>query len=79
MTGIRRPKRTSLSRPTSGYKSNRKYFFDEQEKLISKYLITAGDVYYGLSPKDARLLAYQCAARFNVKFLHKWLTIVGED
>ena len=67
--------------PTSGYKSNRKLFSDEQEILIAKYLITAGDLYCGLSPKDARVLAYQCAARFNVKFLHQWSanSIAGED
>ena len=45
--------------PTSGYKSNRKLFSDEQEILIAKYFITAGDMYCGLSSKDARVLAYQ--------------------
>ena len=25
-------------------------------------------MHYGLPPKDARVLAYQCAARFNVNF-----------
>ena len=49
--------------------------------MIYKYLITAGDMNYGLSPKDARVLAYQCAAGFNVKFLHQWSakSIAGED
>ena len=66
---------------SSGYKSNRKLFSDEQEILIAKYLITAGGMYYGLSPKDARVLAYQCAYRFNVKFLHQWSanSVAGED
>ena len=65
--------------PTSGYKSIRKRFSDEQEKLIAKYSITVGDKYYELTPIDARVLAYQSAARFNVKFLHQRLTLAGED
>ena len=65
--------------PTSGYKSNRKLFSDEQEKFNAKYLITASNMYYGLWPKDVRVLVCQCATRFNMKFLHQWSDSSSED
>jgi len=52
--------------PNSEYKSTRKVFLGgEQDKLIADFLVTAGDMYqtYGLSPKEARKLAYQCAKK----------------
>src|SRR6218665_2320772 len=54
----------------SGYKSTRKVFSGEHEKLIADFLVTAGDMYFthGLSPNEVRQLAYQCAKQFTVNF-----------
>ena len=57
---------------TTGYKSNRRVFTDEQEKALAAYMITASDLYYGMSPKEERVLAYQCAVKFGVKHPGQW-------
>jgi len=64
-----------------GYKSNRKVFSDDEEMAIATYLSTASDLYYGMSPKDARSLAYQCAVKFNIRCPEPWKTnlTAGED
>ena len=44
-------------------------------------MITASDLYYGMSPKEARVLAYQCAVKFGVKHPGQWdkAQRAGED
>src|SRR6218665_933887 len=56
--------------PNSGYKSTRKDFSGEHEKLIADFLVTAGDMYktYGLYPNETRHLAYLCAKKIIVNF-----------
>ena len=34
---------------------------------MALYLPTASDLYYGVSPKEAHVLAFQCAVEFNIK------------
>jgi len=65
----------------AGYKSSRRVFTDEQEKALAVYMITASDLYYGMSPKEARVLAYQCAVKFSVKHPKLWdkAQRAGED
>ena len=58
--------------PKRGYQSSRRVFSDEQEDAIASYLSTASDLYYGVSPKEARVLAFQCAVKFDIKFPEQW-------
>ena len=44
----------------------------EQEVEISKYIKTAADIYFDLSPKDVRILAYQCAKHFGIAMPQLW-------
>lgn len=47
-------------------------FTDEQEYILQKYLKTAANIYYGLSPTEVRNLAYECAVAFNVNVPDSW-------
>src|SRR6218665_2897332 len=57
--------------PNSVKKSIRKVFSGEQEKYISDFFVTAGDMHYGLSHKEACQLSYQCAKKTKVNFPHR--------
>jgi len=48
-----------------GYQRNRQVFTDQQEQLLVEYLVKASDVYFGLSPKAARRLAYDYASKLQ--------------
>ena len=78
---VKSAREAELPIPTPGYRSNRRVFTDEQEKALAAYMITASDLYYGMSPKEARVLAYQCAVKFGVKHPVQWdkAQRVGED
>ena len=47
---------------------------EEQEASLVKYLTTAANIYFGLSPRDVRILAYECASAFKVKMPQSWET-----
>ncbi|XP_050678651.1 jerky protein homolog-like [Leptidea sinapis] len=51
--------------PVVGYKP-RLVFNEEQETLLSKYILRSASIYFGLLPEEVRQLAYQCAMKFNV-------------
>lgn len=72
---------TNQPMPVAGYKPNRKIFTAEQEQAIVTYLASASDMFYGLSPKEARQLAFQCAVKFDVQFPTTWSdnSKAGED
>src|ERR1043165_8488788 len=62
---VKSTREANMAMPNPGYQPNRKIFSEQQEKLIADYLVMAGNMCYGLSPKEARHLAYQCATKFN--------------
>lgn len=47
-------------------------FSPVQEKDLVEYLLKCSDIYFGLTPKDIRLLAYQFAKKLNVKYPETW-------
>ncbi|XP_065671971.1 uncharacterized protein LOC136089810 [Hydra vulgaris] len=67
--------------PIPGYKKSRRVFNLEQEKAIASYISTASNIYYGLSPYEARKLAFECAIKYNLNFPKSWLklSMVGPD
>lgn len=60
--------------PVMGYKTPRKVFTIEQENALKDYLLKMSAIFYGLSPKDVRHLAYQCAVKYNIKIPQTWTT-----
>ena len=41
-------------------------FNTEQESKLAGYLKHAAEIYFGLSPNELRILAYQCAKRVDI-------------
>lgn len=61
--------------------SHEKVFTDHQEHAISDYLKMCCKMFYGLTSKDCRKLAYETALVNKVKCLQTWLEreMAGED
>ena len=67
--------------PKLGYNPHTKVFTNEQESILTTYLKTCGDLYYGLSPKEIKQLAYHCAKKFNLRMPQRWseMEMAGPD
>ena len=55
-----------------GYKPNRQVFSAEQETVLQDYLVRAANIYFGLSPRNVRELAYECAIEFGLEMPDQW-------
>ena len=58
----------SFPTTTVGYTRNRQVFTDAQEIKIVEYLLKASDIYFRLSPKECRKLAYRFTFLANSEF-----------
>jgi len=57
---------------TIGYQKNRQVFNNDQETILVTYLTKCSQIYYGLTPKDVRQLAFACALKYNVIMPQSW-------
>ena len=55
-----------------GYKRNRQVFSDAEERKLVDYLKEASAVYFGLSPRDVRKLALECAKEYGIAIPASW-------
>ncbi|XP_018332973.1 uncharacterized protein LOC108742303 isoform X2 [Agrilus planipennis] len=64
----------TVSPPTTkiGYQKNRQVFTDEQEQELEKYILNASSIYFGLTPKEIRKLAFELAISNNLKVPKSW-------
>ena len=53
-------------------RSFKSVFNDIQENILKNYLKTAANVYFGLSPKEVRILAFECADAFGIAMPDSW-------
>lgn len=53
----------------------------ETEKILVEYLVHCNDMYFGLSTKETRGLAFNLAKKLNLKVTASWETarMAGED
>lgn len=51
---------------------SRQVFTDEMEKALEKYLLRCQKMFYGVTPKKARQLAYQYAEHNSLKYPESW-------
>lgn len=65
---------TPVDAITMGYNSAKKVFTSDQEKEIVKCAIKSADIYFGLSTKDLRQLAYDLTVRYNLARPPSWDT-----
>ncbi|XP_063759756.1 uncharacterized protein LOC134877965 [Eleginops maclovinus] len=56
----------------TGYWTPRRVFTAEQEAILSNYLKTAADMFYGLCTKEVRRLAYLLAVRYGCQYPGTW-------
>lgn len=49
------------------YVAHDKVFNDDQERQLSKYVMHCAEIYFGLSPKEIRKLAFELATKYNFK------------
>lgn len=63
-----------------GYRRN-PVFNDQQTASLVEYLKKASKIYFGLTPKEVRKLAYECALKYDIKFPDSWKQnkMAGED
>ena len=60
--------RDGIPSSTPSYNTESKQVFSEaQESELESNIKKAADIYFGLSPKDVRVCAFQCAKKFNIK------------
>lgn len=57
---------------TMGYRAANKVFTNEQEKELSNYLIRCADIYFGLSTKEVRKLAFEMTVKYNLSKPSNW-------
>lgn len=55
-----------------GYKKPRQLFNDDQEKELGEYIEFSSTIYFGLSTKEIRSLAFECARRNNIDVPANW-------
>jgi transposase len=58
--------------PKVGYNPHNKVFSVKHEQVLVEYCKTSAKLYYGLTTKDLRKLAYQFAVQNDLKFHEKW-------
>ncbi|KAJ8966940.1 hypothetical protein NQ314_003217 [Rhamnusium bicolor] len=55
-----------------GYIANRQVFTSEQETQLSDYVKKAANIYFGLSPKEVRRMAFVFASSLNLRMPQNW-------
>lgn len=58
--------------PAIGYNSPKKVFSEQHEQQLCQYIKNSADMYFGLTPRDIRQLAYQFALRLCLNFPKSW-------
>ncbi|KAF2884639.1 hypothetical protein ILUMI_21526 [Ignelater luminosus] len=64
-----------------GYVAHNKVFSEEQEQQLSKYITRCAEIYFGVSPKEVRKLAFDLSTKYNLKQPATWLEneMAGEE
>lgn len=55
-----------------GYKGPKQVFSIEQEQILSQYIKNSADMYFGLTPRDIKQVAYQFAEKLGIKYPESW-------
>ena len=57
---------------TFGYSKPRHFFSNNEEQQLVAYLVDAFQMFFGLSPKETRKLAFQFATNIEKELPHSW-------
>ncbi|KAJ8933685.1 hypothetical protein NQ318_011461 [Aromia moschata] len=71
----------NISLEKYGYSKHKQIFTDAQLEELVSYVKQSSKIYLGLSPKEVRKLAYDCAMAFHVEVPESWIKnkAAGED
>ena len=58
--------------PSYNYTESKQVFSEAKKSELESYIKKVADIYFVLSPKDVRVLAFQCAKKFNIKMPSTW-------
>jgi len=66
---------------TSGYARPRQTFSDVEESQLVQYLLNAAKMFFGLSQKETKMLAFEYAVNLGIPFPKNWTdnSAAGED
>lgn len=56
----------------AGYVRPRQIFSDDLEAKLKEYIINCSRIYYGLTGREVRLLAYEYAVACNIRYPANW-------
>ncbi|XP_074038475.1 uncharacterized protein [Leptinotarsa decemlineata] len=64
-----------------GYVAHNKVFSEGQEQVLSKYITRCAEIYFGLSPKEVRKLAFELSTKYDLKRPATWVEneMAGEE
>jgi len=67
--------------PECGYRPHTRIFNNLQESMLTNYLKNCADMYFGLSTKDVKKLAYEFALKLDLKIPPSWTKheFAGDD
>jgi hypothetical protein len=54
------------------YGAGKQVFSDTEESILAEYIKTSSSIYFGLSPREVRKLAFQCATTYTKVFPPNW-------
>nr|XP_022910815.1 uncharacterized protein LOC111421852 [Onthophagus taurus] len=54
------------------YVAHNKVFSEKQEQQLSRYITHYAEIYFGLSPKEVRKLAFELTTKYNLKRPGTW-------
>ena len=63
---IKKAKEMGVENIKVDYDNTQQVFTFDQEAVLVKYILTASKIYFGLSPKEIKIIAYECAAGFDI-------------
>ena len=72
-------KDSNIEKATFRYTQKKRIFSDEQEQALLDYIIEASSIYYGLTLREVRNLAYEVAVANNIPVPWTSAKTGGED
>ena len=63
---IKKAKEMGVENIKVDYDNTQQVFTFDQEAVLVKYILNASKIYFGISPKEIKIIAYECAAGFDI-------------
>lgn len=64
--GVNEDDREQVETVSMGYVAHNRVFNEDQERQLARYLIRSADIYFGLSTREVRKLAFELSVKYNL-------------